>query len=225
MTHTLRLNVYEALEERSYRTIQDLACCLDSGTPATQAQVRAVLYAEPETFYQMEDWWDLAIFHRFEGQAFHGKGKGGFNERKFLGRVLAEALRTKGTPIELKTLAEKYLLKIGARIGLQKSQFPSGSTEIVRRVRRYLADNPEFHLLEDDGVECVWTAPEWPELAAPVLVIAPAYRLPDTFLDQAALYLEKCGGRPVRRARKRSGGPGDTDPGREDGPVVLAWWR
>ncbi len=41
MTHTLRLNVYEALEERSYRTIQDLALRLDSGAPATQAQVRA----------------------------------------------------------------------------------------------------------------------------------------------------------------------------------------
>ena len=56
MTNTLRLDVYEALEERSYRTIQDLALCLDSGTPTTQAQVRAVLFAEPETFYQMEDW-------------------------------------------------------------------------------------------------------------------------------------------------------------------------
>ena len=136
MTNTLRLNVYEALEERSYRTIRDLACCLDSGAPATQAQVRAVLYAEPETFYQMEDWWDLAIFHRFEGQAFHGRGKGGFDEQKFLGRVLAEALRTKGTPIQLKTLAEKYLLKIRNRIGLQKNQFPTGSGEIVQRLRR-----------------------------------------------------------------------------------------
>jgi len=28
MTHSLRLDVYESLEERSYRTIQNLACCL-----------------------------------------------------------------------------------------------------------------------------------------------------------------------------------------------------
>jgi DNA modification methylase/predicted RNA-binding Zn-ribbon protein involved in translation (DUF1610 family) len=198
MTHTLRLDVYEALEERSYRTIQDLALHLDSGTPATQAQVRAVLFAEPETFYQMEDWWDLAIFHRFEGQTFHGRGRGGFDERKFLGRVLAEALRTKGMPVELKTLAEKYLLKIGARIGLQKSQFPSGSTEIVRRVRRFLDGNPNYHLLHDECIECVWTTPEWPEVAEPAPVIAPAYRLPDDFLDRAAIYLEKRGAQAVR---------------------------
>ena len=110
-----------------YRTIQDLACCLDSGTPATQAQVRSVLFAEPETFYQMEDWWDLAIFHRFEGQAFHGKGKGGFDERKFLGRVLSEALRAKGTPIQLKMLAEKYLLKIRNRMGLPEASSPGAA--------------------------------------------------------------------------------------------------
>ena len=159
MTHILRLNVYEALEERSYRTIQDLALRLDSGTPATQAQVRAVLYAEPETFYQLEDWWDLAIFYRLEGQAFHGKGKGSFDERKFLGRVLAEALRSKGRPIALKTLAEKYLLKIRNRMELPKNQFPRGSGEIVQRLRRYLESGSDFHLLHDDCVECIWAVP------------------------------------------------------------------
>lgn len=198
MTHTLRLNVYEALEERSYRTIQDLALRLDSGTPATQGQVRAVLFAEPETFYQMEDWWDLAIFHRFEGQTFHGRGRGGFDERKFLGRVLAEALRAKGQPIELKTLAEKYLLKISSRIGLQKSQFPRGSGEIVRRLRRFLQGNPDFHLLHDECTECVWTASEWPEILQSAQVAAPAYRLPDDFLERAAIYLEQRGAQPVR---------------------------
>ena len=198
MTYTIRLDIYEALEERSYLTVQDLALRLDSGTPATQTQVRAVLYAEPEAFYQMEDWWDLAIFHRFEGQTFHGKGKGGFDERKFLDRVLAEALRAKGRPIQLKTLAEKYLLKIRNRLGLQKNQFPTGTGEILRRLRRYLEDNPDFHLLHDDCVECVWTAPEWQEVAEPAPVVAPVYRLPDDFLDRAALHLEKRGPQPVR---------------------------
>ncbi len=47
-------------------------------------------------------------------------------------------------------------------------------------------------------MECVWTAPEWLESAEPAPVVAPAYRLPDNFLDQAALYLEKCGAQPVR---------------------------
>lgn len=198
MTNTLRLDVYEALEERSYRTIQDLALCLDSGTPTTQAQVRAVLFAEPETFYQMEDWWDLAIFHRFDGQTFQGKGRGGFDERKFLTRVLTEALHAKGRPIELKTLAEKYLLKISIRAGLLKSQFPRGSGEIIRRLRRFLKGNPNFHLLHDDCQECIWIAPQWTETAGPTPVAAPTYRLPDDFLEQAALLLERRGTKPVR---------------------------
>ena len=202
MTHTLRLDIYEALEERSYRTVQDLALRLDSGTPAPQAQVRAVLFGEPETFYQMEDWWDLAIFHRFADQsnAFRGRGGRAFDEAKFLSRVLAEALRLKARPIHLKTFAEKYLPKIAKSAGIRSDAFPRRRWEALDRLRGFLGQHSEFHLLTADGDEYIWRAVEWPEDAAVVAAPPPDYRLPDDFLDRAADFLSQRRGRPVRLA-------------------------
>jgi len=200
MSSTLRLDVYEALEERSYLTIQDLACCLDSGTPATQAQVRAVLFAESGTFIRMEDWWDLAIFHRFADQAnaFRGRGGHAFDEVKFLSRVLDEALRLKGAPIELETLAEKYLPKIAKGAGVRQDAFHRRRREVLDRLRHFLSEARGLHVLHEDEADWVWFEAAWPEATGPAQLPADSYRLPDNFLDLSAEYLEKCGAHPVR---------------------------
>jgi len=197
----LRLAIYRALEESSYRTVQDLAFRLDSGTPATQAQVRDILHAEPEVFWPYEERWDLAIFHRFEVQPhlFRGRGIQVFDQDKFLNTVLTEALRLKGAPIDLVTLAEKYLLKIRKSLGSEvtKQSFPTDRRGILRRISSFLARSRGFHLLHENAKEYIWIEPTWPEPRA-VVVQAPAFQLAEDFLDRAAEYLETRRDQPVR---------------------------
>jgi len=73
----LRPDVYNALEVSSYLTVQELALQLDSGTPATQAQVRDVLRAELEVFWPDEERWDLAVFHHFADRPRLFRHRGG----------------------------------------------------------------------------------------------------------------------------------------------------
>ena len=186
----LRLAIYRALEESSYQMVQDLALRLDSGTPATQAHVRGILHTEPEVFWPYEERWDLAIFHRFEARPhlFRGRGARVFDQDKFLDIVLTEALRLKGIPIDLVTLAEKYLMKIARSTGLRADEFPTRRWEILERLRPFLDMSEHFHVLRENGEEWVWAEPTWPEPRA--VVQAPAFPLREDFLDRAAEYLE-----------------------------------
>ena len=59
---------------------------------------------------------------------------------------------------ELKTLGEKYLLKIRNRIGLPKNQFPRGSGEIVQRLRRHLEGNLDLYLLHAIQASSIYPA-------------------------------------------------------------------
>jgi len=189
-----RRAIYGVLEGSSHLTVQDLALRLDSGTPTTQAQVRDILQSEPEVFWPEEERWDLSIFHAFAARTHLFYRYGRFDKDRFIQTVLDEALRLKGTPIDLHTLAEKYLLKIAknARLG---RQFPTGTGEILQRLDGFLQASKHFHVLRDNGARYVWTQDTWPEgrLAAP-----PAYQLPSDFLDRAAAYLEARRHEPAR---------------------------
>jgi hypothetical protein len=137
-TGDLRLAIFDALEQRSYLTIQELANQLDSGTPTTQARIRDILRSDPEVFWQDEEHWDLSIFHHyFEGRSrlfrLH-RGKT-FDQEKFLSVVISEALRLKGVPIDVKSLAEKYLLKVSKLANIRTDEFPRGSGKIVKLLR------------------------------------------------------------------------------------------
>jgi DNA modification methylase len=199
ITSDLRLAIYNALEATSYQMVQDLALRLDSGTPTTQAHVRGVLHTEPEVFWPYEERWDLAIFHCFEAQPhlFRRRGARVFDQDKFLDIVLTEALRLKGVPIDLVTLAEKYLMKIARSMGLRANEFPTRRWEILKRLRPFLDASDHFHVLRENGEEWVWIEPTWPEPRA-VVVQAPAFQLAQDFLDRAAEYLEARHDQPIR---------------------------
>jgi len=194
----LRLPVYDALEESSHLTIQELAERLSNGAQISQAQVRAVLRAEPEVFWPEEDRWDLAIFHRFEAQhgLFRGRGGQPFDPDKFLRLVLEDALRLKSWPIDLMTLTDKYLRKIARSARLRKDEFPTQRQEVMERLQAFLGSQPRYHLLCQDECQWVWTEPAWPEerKAMPEA----AYVLPSDFLDRAAELLSKRHHEPVR---------------------------
>lgn len=194
----LRLPVYDALEESSHLTVQELAERLSNGAQISQAQVRAVLRAEPEVFWPEEDRWDLAIFHRFEAQhgLFRGRGGQPFDPDKFLRLVLDDALRLKSWPIDLMTLTDKYLRKIARSARLRKDEFPTQRQEVMERLQAFLGSQPRYHLLCQDECQWVWTEPAWPEerKAMPEA----AYVLPSDFLDRAAELLSKRHHEPAR---------------------------
>lgn len=194
--NALRNMIYDALEQSSYRTVYDLACCLDSGTPATQVEVRAVLRSEPEVFWQDEDYWDLAVFHSLiEGRyQFQRKGRGGFNRNKFIQTVLVEALRLKGAPVERETLAEKYLLKIAKNAEIR--EFPRGKGPILHVLDEFINSTDKFAQIEHEGIIYLWTDKAWPEPRQSFP--QSAYTLPGTFLNQAADFLETRRDQPVR---------------------------
>jgi DNA modification methylase/DNA-directed RNA polymerase subunit RPC12/RpoP len=193
-----RQAIYEALEASSHLTVQDLAQQLDSGTPATQAQVRDLLRSEPEVFWPEEERWDLSIFHAFEARThlFRRQHEQVFDQDRFINAVLSEALRLKGTPIDLRTLAEKYLLKITRNARLRANEFPGGVGPILHCLQGFLETSARFHVLRDNGTRYVWTQETWPEFRPAIQ--PPAYQLLADFLDRAAAYLEARRDQPAR---------------------------
>ncbi len=62
-----------------------------------------------------------------------------------------EAFRLKGAPIEFKTLAEKYLLKIARSLGVHRDEFPTGSSQAQKLLREFLSGSTSFHILKQNG--------------------------------------------------------------------------
>ena len=127
-THVLRLDVYNELD---VSTIKTWRCAWYSGAPVTQAQVRAMLYGEPETFYPVENGGTWRSFMASKARRFTARAKAASTERNSsdrAGRGHAPQ-RCAHRPND----AGREVPAEGPQShGDQKKHFPTGSREIVR---------------------------------------------------------------------------------------------